>query len=359
MDRRRQPGRPGALRAAACGRRRSGSADAILVSQVVTQKQVHARQLTKLVDLLEAEGLRDRYLLVARRPAALEHVRQGAWVRRRLRARLDALAGRGLDRDQSSSNAEDGGVMEGLTVELRMRLSAADVHYGGNLVDGAHGLEIFGDIVTELAIHTDGDEGLFAGYEKVEFLAPLYGGDFVRATRHDRPHGQHQPHRRPGDLEGDRRPARHQRLGGRLPRRAGARRPAPAAPTWSRRSTRAGRRAGSRRARREPDGDLIITVAPCGAETTREQAPGVPYTPAEIAAEARRAFDAGARMVHVHARWDDGTPTQDADRYTETVAAIRERVPEIDRPGLDRRRDRHDGGGAAGLARRPSRRWRA
>jgi len=71
--------------------------------------------------------------------------------------------------------------MEGLTVELRMRLSAADVHYGGNLVDGAHGLEIFGDIVTELAIRTDGDEGLFAGYEKVEFLAPMYGGDFVRA----------------------------------------------------------------------------------------------------------------------------------------------------------------------------------
>jgi 3-aminobutyryl-CoA ammonia-lyase len=72
--------------------------------------------------------------------------------------------------------------MEGLSVELRTRLAAADVHYGGNLVDGAHGLELFGDIVTELAIHTDGDEGLFAGYEKIEFLAPLYGGDFVRAT---------------------------------------------------------------------------------------------------------------------------------------------------------------------------------
>jgi 3-aminobutyryl-CoA ammonia-lyase len=71
--------------------------------------------------------------------------------------------------------------MEGLSVELRMRLSAADAHYGGNLVDGAHGLEIFGDIVTELAIHTDGDEGLFAGYERVEFLAPLHAGDFVRA----------------------------------------------------------------------------------------------------------------------------------------------------------------------------------
>jgi 3-aminobutyryl-CoA ammonia-lyase len=72
--------------------------------------------------------------------------------------------------------------MEGMTAELRVRLSAADVHYGGNLVDGAHGLELFGDIVTELAIRTDGDEGLFAGYEKVEFLAPLYGGDFVRAS---------------------------------------------------------------------------------------------------------------------------------------------------------------------------------
>ena len=75
--------------------------------------------------------------------------------------------------------------------------------------------------------------------------------------------------------------------------------------------------------------ELIITVAPCGAETTREQAPGVPYRPGEIAAEARRAFDAGATMVHVHARWDDGTPTQDGKRYTETVAAIREVVPEI------------------------------
>jgi 3-aminobutyryl-CoA ammonia-lyase len=70
---------------------------------------------------------------------------------------------------------------EGMTVELRTRLSAADVHYGGNLVDGAHGLELCGDVVTELAIRTDGDEGLFAGYEMVEFLAPLYGGDFVRA----------------------------------------------------------------------------------------------------------------------------------------------------------------------------------
>jgi 3-keto-5-aminohexanoate cleavage enzyme len=75
--------------------------------------------------------------------------------------------------------------------------------------------------------------------------------------------------------------------------------------------------------------ELIITVAPCGAETMRSHNPGVPYTPEEIAEEARRSFEAGARMVHVHARWDDGTPTQDAGRYRETVAAIREAAPEI------------------------------
>jgi len=47
--------------------------------------------------------------------------------------------------------------------------------------------------------------------------------------------------------------------------------------------------------------ELVITVAPCGAETTRDHNPAVPFTPAEIAAEARRSFDAGARMVHVSA----------------------------------------------------------
>ena len=76
-------------------------------------------------------------------------------------------------------------------------------------------------------------------------------------------------------------------------------------------------------------GDLIITVAPCGAETMRSHNPAVPYTPDEIAAEARRCFDAGARMVHVHARWDDGTPTQDAGRSRDTVAAIRAAAPEM------------------------------
>ena len=67
---------------------------------------------------------------------------------------------------------------------LRVRMSAADAHYGGNLVNGAHMLALFGDVATELAIQCDGDEGLLAGYEQVEFLAPVYSGDFIEATGH-------------------------------------------------------------------------------------------------------------------------------------------------------------------------------
>jgi 3-aminobutyryl-CoA ammonia-lyase len=68
------------------------------------------------------------------------------------------------------------------TSTLRVRMSAADAHYGGNLVEGAHALKLFGDVATELAILCDGDEGLLAGYEKVELLAPVYAGDFIEAT---------------------------------------------------------------------------------------------------------------------------------------------------------------------------------
>ena len=65
---------------------------------------------------------------------------------------------------------------------LRLRMSQTDAHYGGNLVAGAKVMELFGDVATELAIRHDGDEGLLAGYEKVEFLAPVYAGDFLEVT---------------------------------------------------------------------------------------------------------------------------------------------------------------------------------
>ncbi|MGD9761005.1 MAG: hotdog domain-containing protein [Candidatus Izemoplasmatales bacterium] len=62
---------------------------------------------------------------------------------------------------------------------LRARMSNQDAHYGGNLVDGAKILALFGDAATELLIRLDGDEGLFRAYESVDFLAPVYAGDFV------------------------------------------------------------------------------------------------------------------------------------------------------------------------------------
>ncbi|MFL5627418.1 MAG: hotdog domain-containing protein [Ktedonobacteraceae bacterium] len=65
---------------------------------------------------------------------------------------------------------------------IRVRLSASDAHYGGQLVNGAHMLSLFGDVATELAILCDGDEGLLVGYEKIEFLAPLFAGDFIEVT---------------------------------------------------------------------------------------------------------------------------------------------------------------------------------
>jgi 3-aminobutyryl-CoA ammonia-lyase len=65
---------------------------------------------------------------------------------------------------------------------LRVRMAQTDAHYGGNLVAGAKVMEIFGDLATELSIRHDGDEGLLAGYERVEFLAPVYAGDFLEAT---------------------------------------------------------------------------------------------------------------------------------------------------------------------------------
>ncbi|HOA20282.1 MAG TPA: hotdog fold domain-containing protein [Sedimentibacter sp.] len=64
---------------------------------------------------------------------------------------------------------------------IRLRMSTQDAHYGGNLVDGARMLGLFGDVATELLIRNDGDEGLFVAYDNVEFLAPVYAGEFIEA----------------------------------------------------------------------------------------------------------------------------------------------------------------------------------
>ncbi len=61
----------------------------------------------------------------------------------------------------------------------RVRMSMHDAHYAGNLVDGAKIVNLFGDVATELLIRYDGDEGLSRAYSSIEFLAPVYAGDFI------------------------------------------------------------------------------------------------------------------------------------------------------------------------------------
>ena len=74
---------------------------------------------------------------------------------------------------------------------------------------------------------------------------------------------------------------------------------------------------------------LIITAAICGAEVTKEQNPAVPYTVEEIVREAKSAVDAGAAIVHLHVREDDGTPTQSKERFKQCIDAIYKECPDV------------------------------
>jgi len=74
---------------------------------------------------------------------------------------------------------------------------------------------------------------------------------------------------------------------------------------------------------------LIITAAICGAEVTKENNPNIPYTIREIGIEAEKAFLAGASIIHLHVREDDGTPTQDIKRFQACVDEIKKRCPDV------------------------------
>jgi len=74
---------------------------------------------------------------------------------------------------------------------------------------------------------------------------------------------------------------------------------------------------------------LIITAAICGAEVTKKNNPNVPYTVEEIGREAESAYNAGASIIHLHVRYDDGTPTQDKERFRECIEEIKRRCPDV------------------------------
>ena len=223
-----------------------------------------------------------------------------------------------------------------LTCTVRLRMSAHDAHYAGELVDGARVLALFGDVATELLIRHDGDEGLFRAYESIEFLAPVFAGDYLEVT---------------GELLEVGRTSRKMRfecrkLVGNV-RKPGV---APSAAEVYAPPIVTTRAIGTcvvpldlqRRVHELPPapieralpaaerlGDVILTAAIVGAEVTRAQNPHVPFTPEEIADEAARCRDAGAAVVHLHARHDDGRPTQDRDRFARTIEAIRRKTDVI------------------------------
>lgn len=74
---------------------------------------------------------------------------------------------------------------------------------------------------------------------------------------------------------------------------------------------------------------LIITAAICGAEVLKEHNPAVPYTIEECVREAKSAYEAGASIIHLHVRWDDGTPTQDKNRFKAVMDAIYAELPDV------------------------------
>ena len=82
----------------------------------------------------------------------------------------------------SAPSQPTGGRRLGLTVTHRRYVPYSHAHYGGNLVDGAYVLGLFGDVATEVCIQCDGDEGLFASYSDVQFRSPVIAGDVLEVT---------------------------------------------------------------------------------------------------------------------------------------------------------------------------------
>lgn len=236
--------------------------------------------------------------------------------------------------------------MIGLTVTLRLRMGAHDAHYAGELVDGARMLALFGDLATELLIRLDGDEGLFRAYEAVEFLAPVFAGDYIEATAELVHVGNTSRKmrfvarkvvanvRRPGlppsaaDVLEEPvvvcravgtcvTPKDMQRRPRELYMPALPAGPAPGtSPIVTPESV-----AGAPEA-----APLVLCAAIVGAEVTRAQTPHLPITAAEIADEAARCREAGAAVIHLHVRDDDGSPTQSEARFREAIDAIRRKT---------------------------------
>jgi 3-keto-5-aminohexanoate cleavage enzyme len=245
--------------------------------------------------------------------------------------------------------------MIGTRVTLRLRMSAHDAHYAGELVDGARMLALFGDLATELLIRLDGDEGLFRAYESIEFLAPVFAGDYIEATAELLAMGNTSRKMR---FEA-RKVVANVRGAGLAPSAADVLEE-PVVVTraigtcvvpreMQRRSRELympglppGPDPGAQPIVTPPSGaDLVLTAAIVGAELSRAQTPHLPLTAQEVADEAARCREAGAAVIHLHARYDDGTNTQSAERFAELIDAIRRKCDCVIQPTT---------GGAVGMS---------
>jgi 3-keto-5-aminohexanoate cleavage enzyme len=233
--------------------------------------------------------------------------------------------------------------MIGTKVLVRLRMSSHDAHYAGELVDGARMLALFGDLATELLIRLDGDEGLFRAYEQVEFLAPVFAGDYVEATAELVAVGKTS---RKMAFEA-RKVVSNVRQPG-VPASAADVLPEPVVVCRA-----VGTCVTPKELQRRPKelympalppgpapgapgpivtplpSEVILTAAIVGAEVTREHTPHLPITAEEIADEAARCRDAGVAVIHLHVRNDDGSPTQAADRFAAAIERIRAKTDVI------------------------------
>jgi 3-keto-5-aminohexanoate cleavage enzyme len=211
--------------------------------------------------------------------------------------------------------------MIGLTVTLRLRMGAHDAHYAGELVDGARMLALFGDVATELLIRLDGDEGLFRAYDSVEFLAPVRAGDYIEATGTITKIGASS---RQMTFEA-RKVIESVRLAGVVPSAADVLEPGVVV------CRAKGTCVVPKSEQRKLHGprDVILTAAIVGAEVTRAQTPHLPITADELAAEAVRCREAGAAVIHLHARNPDGSPSQATNLFREAIEAIRAKTDVI------------------------------
>ena len=248
--------------------------------------------------------------------------------------------------------------MIGTKTFVRVRMSAHDAHYAGELVDGARLLALFGDAATEMLIRLDGDEGLFRAYEAIEFLAPVFAGDFVEATAELVAIGNTSRKLR---FEA-RKLVTNARGGSSIAPSSADVLPEPivvaralgtcVVPRMLQRKARElympGLPAGPSPGEQPivtPDApgegaDVILTAAIVGAELTRDETPYLPLRPDEVADEAARCREAGAAVIHLHVRTDEGRNTQSSDRFAEVIAAIRRKCDCIIQPST---------GGAVGM----------